>query len=473
MFKKDTHINMTKEDYNLVLKSKDNIIVNIRNELDQYKQLLLDNNFCGLDELTSFINTYKKHKCRCDCLSIENTPSYKQLKTNYDAISKKLIMKENTIDIEKERLKTEIESLKKKKYDEEQDIYDNIRDEYDKEYKEKIDGLEDAISNIKNNNKDLINKLKKDNDDLKRQMENMKKPKEKPLPTPSNSTENKNETTKNGENKFCISDFCKITEYNDVDYDVKEDMMKELLNSIKMYSDIYIKIKNMSNINEIIDWLIKNRHIKYHNEKDKNRYRVINKYKRSYDLYKEFENGLQYVYFSFSKMTRISNKYWKDWLNILKNKIEEEKLKYKTTQNGGDRKNIRIDESKKYIPKQINMNPKKSYKVNEWYKHVDYSQYKVGDTVIAEKKGFNKKITIIGNFCKKCRDPFNDKGDICYSCEKEEYSYKNGLLGSCVPAPIESDHNKCNNCCNLFIYNNRNDEYCDDCIIDDNENKLY
>lgn len=202
--------------------------------------------------------------------------------------------------------------------------------------KNKIEELTSKINSLSSQIEEMKNSHKKEIDELKSEYERKLKEKEKPLPTPSNSNENRNDTTKKcGINKFCISDYCKIKTYNDVDEDVKKDIMKELLNSIKMYSDIYIKIKEMSDTKKIIDWLIRNRHIKYYEKNDKNRYRVINKYKRSYELFQTFKDDLQYIYFSFSKMTTISVKYWDDWVNILKVKINEEKLKYQTPKNCG------------------------------------------------------------------------------------------------------------------------------------------
>lgn len=129
----------------------------------------------------------------------------------------------------------------------------------------------------------------------------------------------KNKTTKN-----CgIEDkYCKIYGYEDVNNEkVKIDITKELYNSIKMYSNIYIQIKDKHK-NDIMDWLIKNRHIKYNKNNDKNRYRVLNKYKRSYEIYKKFNKNLKYVYFSFGKMTYIPKNKWENWIDILSNKIK-------------------------------------------------------------------------------------------------------------------------------------------------------
>jgi len=77
----------------------------------------------------------------------------------------------------------------------------------------------------------------------------------------------------------------------------------------------YKKIDEKYNIDDIIDWIIKNRNIKYSDDKNKNRYI------RSLKLIEEFGNNLKYVYFGFSDMTRIPKYIWDDWLKILKDKI--------------------------------------------------------------------------------------------------------------------------------------------------------
>jgi hypothetical protein len=130
----------------------------------------------------------------------------------------------------------------------------------------------------------------------------------------------------------------------------------------------------------------------------------------------------------------------------------------------GIQDNIKIDESRKYIPKKLFKNDTTIVRIKEWYKYIDWGKYKIGMTVIADKKGFDRKTIIIGNFCKNCRNPFNDSGTICYNCNKEESKIKNGLYYGGLPGAIISDYNKCNNCCNLFKYNEKNDEYCNDCI---------
>lgn len=305
------------------------------------------------------------------------------------------------------------------------------------------------------------------------------------LPTPSNSTENKNTTTKNGADK----EFCKISGYDEVDNDVKKDITKELLNSIKMYSNIYEKIDNKYDINDIVDWLIKNRHIKYHEQKYRNRYRVINKYKRSFELYTKFQENLQYVYFSFSKMTRISDKLWDEWLNKLSDKI-----KYYATKNGADEKinetdnsndevssehneinqqsysttnnedtskdninnNVKIDESRKY--KVINR-PIRTINTNKYFNEIDFTKYKIGDKIIYKNKMGNDNDILIQNWCKMCiKTPCKYSHDYCKDCNKA----KNGG-GFYI---YNGNKNICQNCRNLFEKNYIDDLYCKECIID-------
>jgi vacuolar-type H+-ATPase subunit I/STV1 len=317
-------------------------------ENQNYVQKMLDSIYVKetYGEFVDFLNILYKYK--------EDFLEFVKIKDNSTKDSIKNVVNEEK-DIENNTLRNELDLLKKKQNDKEQELYDNIREEIKDEYIDEIDRLKYEKDNISINNDNKIDELikqinnltnslensnnkiieiqdvhKKDLESLKSEYENKltkNNKKEVPLPTPSNSNENRS--------KFCISDYCGIKSYNEVDHDVKKDIMKELLVSIKMYSDIYVKIKDMPDTNKIIDWLIKNRHIKYFDKIDKNRYRVINKYKRSYILYKKFEDDLQYVYFSFSKMTRIADKYWDEWMIILSSKIYEEKIKNETTKNGG------------------------------------------------------------------------------------------------------------------------------------------
>ena len=373
--------------------------------------------------------------------NIEDSKEYMDLLIKFNSLkTKHKDMEEDYIEIQNKKIPVDVES--DEKFLKLKEDYDNLV--YEKEHKqdsndEKVDimdKLKNEIEELKLSNNNAI--LKKENEELQKQIKELKlnnNKKEIPLLTPSSSTENKNNTTKNGGDEFSISTFCRITGYDNVDKDVKNDIMKELLNSIKMYSDIYIKIKDIEDEDEIINWLIKNRHIKYFNEKDKNRYRIINKYKRSNELYIKFNDDLQYIYFSFSKMTRIAVKYWKDWLNILENKIEEEKLKYKTTKNGGDNfLKIKKFDNKKfkrfmlltYILKNKDLIKKKLNKEIklEYYKNMDLSILKKGEM-----------FDYLNNNGTKSRKRFNG---LCIDCEIKEVE--------------DSNNNRCNACISFLPY---------------------
>lgn len=80
MFKKDTHIKMTKDDYNLVISEKDRIIENLSKKIDELQKndkymidFLYRNDFKNPDDLVIFIKKYKNHKCKCDCTSFKDS----------------------------------------------------------------------------------------------------------------------------------------------------------------------------------------------------------------------------------------------------------------------------------------------------------------------------------------------------------------------------------------------------------------
>lgn len=454
------------------------------NQNKNFKSFLNKYKINNEKELKDFIIKYYEH----ECLSVENTQKYKQLKGMYEDTFRKLNTKENSINIEKERLKIELESLKKKNLDKEQELEDIIREEKEREYKDQLDMLKDANDNIRINSNEKIEKLTYLLEDINKQhseeLEKIKSEYEKQinknvkkeisLPTPSNS--DKVENVKVHKNVDLLNEI-PIIIYEKTEDECCKYVAGEFCNKIKYKYNLKEMLNdNKSTMKKVVDYISTNEEklnqIRTYKNKQ-NKWNIETKINRCHYLYKIYGENLNKVKFRLSSVCRIGEDRWNLWLKQLDKILKVHKnvdLENNKENSSVEelQKDIKIDESRKYIPRKLFKNETKITNTSEWYKHVDYSQYKVGDTVIADKKGFVKKVIIIGNYCKKCRNPFNDKGDICYSCDKEEYNFKNGLLGSCVPAPIESDYNKCNNCCNLFKYNDINDEYCNDCIINNN-----
>ncbi len=121
-----------------------------------------------------------------------------------------------------------------------------------------------------------------------------------------------------------------------------------------------------------------------------------------------------------------------------------------------------LDKNRKYFPKKLFKNETNIIELNVWYKHIDFSKYTIGTTIISAKKGWDSKTIIIGNFCENCREPTNHTDNYCNSCYKDMTGQSDRPgMGS-----YNGKYNKCNNCCNLFLYENKNDKYCYKCILD-------
>lgn len=489
------------------LKKYENKNMNLKIFLNKYK---INNE----EELKKNIIKFNNHKCECSHTSIEESFQYKQLKKQNDELFRKLNIKENVIDVEKERLKLELKNLLRNQGNKEQELYDSIREEVKNEYKDEIERIKDEKDNISINYNDKIKKIeeiyKKEIEDLKIDNENKLNKKEKPLPNPSTSSES-NKSRHNGKDLKNINEFFDKNRYHKViildnaKTNTRIKIGKRTYEFLTFYNDLYNIASSESNsefdsLTDCAKYVLKAKNIEPTSDNIYNWKKIIN---RSNELLKDFKKEeLFNIYYNINNIKYINAKNWPKWKEYLREKIQDrhngkdsykkvninnfdnrkykkfmilsfilknkDLIKNKLNKEVLNEENIKINESKKYIPKKIFKNDTKIVRINEWYKNVDWGGYKIGTTVIADKKGFDNKITIIGNFCKKCRMPFNDEGNICYLCEKEEYGLKKGLLGFCAPATIISDYNRCDNCCNLFKYNDINDEYCKDCIINNN-----
>lgn len=121
---------------------------------------------------------------------------------------------------------------------------------------------------------------------------------------------------------------------------------------------------------------------------------------------------------------------------------------------------VMLDRKRTYKPIQLKKDQTEVIRVNAWYKWINYSNYNIGTTIIAQKKGWDSKTIIIGNFCNICREPTN-ADNYCKECYKD-LSGQSGRIGV---SSYSGKYNKCKNCCNLFIYDNISDKYCNKCML--------
>jgi hypothetical protein len=161
------------------------------------------------------------------------------------------------------------------------------------------------------------------------------------------------------------------------------------------------------------------------------------------------------------QLKNIDNKNYKRFILlslILKNR---NKMKRKKIKNDKNNNQIQIYKERRYIPIKLREEQTKVIYTNVWHvtlNEENFAKYGIGTTIIASRKGFTSKNIIIGNFCISCREPYNDGDKFdkpCITCCKNDRPW-NGYQGK---------FNKCINCCNLFVYNNKDDNYCNDCII--------
>ncbi len=338
-----------KEDtYKMVIESKDEVIIKLHNELDNANDKIknIDNilkkyQINGYNMLTFILDDYVniKNNCICKCnkkdLSFENIcdiPSPEQ--TEDELVLLENNNNSNKINIYENPEFVKLKEERDKLLNNEQLVYDNISKDKDEEYKEKINGLEDAIYNIRYNNKELIDNLNKKNNALKEQLEIMKKQhseeleklnkKEDLLPTPTNSNENKNRLEKS-KNKFDnkklnILERCNVKVYN---YDNLECNNEELnildyISSenkilIRFYSSITEKFdKNDETIwKKIYKFKVNNGEIvDYPDNKKRFKY----KYLRCKELYNKYGENLKRFNMSIYYLGRLNKDEWKVFL---------------------------------------------------------------------------------------------------------------------------------------------------------------
>lgn len=440
------------------------LMIKIKKNDDKIKQM--DNFFKefkigGYNTLINIVKSYKSHKCKCDC--IINTSTKVNDKSN-----------ENTnINIYEHhdfiKLKSELESLKNKQYNKEQDIYDNIREELKNEFKEELDRLRDEKENISINNNSKIDNLskllddtnknileiqdihKKQMEDLKIEYENKLNKKEKPLPTPSNSTES-------NINKKEIDYNCKVTLYNDNSNKTRIKCAEKTYILVKYYYELLETSKKDSNenfdaLNDTAEYLYK-KHIEENNKeiKKESKKNYINKWKRivnrCHKLYEKFNKDLKVVHFSLDELRYVADYNWDKWKEYLNNKIN---MNYESV--SSEKKIIINNLDNKFLPYGT------IYKGYHGQDKKSKGPCEIEDCPNEKRNTYNK-------YCKTCYKYFksmNENIDDSYNKEeiikidkmvnnnKFKNKYKNdNLCNICFQNEIDDKDNGCCNEC----YNN-------------------
>lgn len=325
MFKKDTHIKMTKDDYHTVISEKDKIIENLSLKIDkmQEKQIFIDTLFqkykiSGYDMLIDIVKDYKTHKCKCNCISVKESKEYKELQKKDETIYDNISEHPEYIKINEELI------ISKNK---EQELEDNIRDELISEYNDKLDGLNMTIEDLRRNNNDKIDHIEKLHKQLLEQKDlNELKDEinDKQLPSPSTSTENNTKysprlKTHKFENKSLpILERCNVIAYNNFDDSPRTKEIIDFISSeykiiIRFNSIIVDKIHdNNDDIWEsVYKFKTKNGDLKDNDYNKKNfKYKFI-RCKELYDLYGENLSKFR-IYVNY--IGKLPKKEWSNYL---------------------------------------------------------------------------------------------------------------------------------------------------------------
>lgn len=174
----------------------------------------------------------------------------------------------------------------------------------------------------------LYLELKKENESLQLNYNNIQKNDvlEKQKNDNSLNFYNINEKVKNMDKEIPFPNFPIININKDEDLhniDWKIHVSTEIYNIIKNNYNLYEKIYqdknvNQKTLNEAIIYIINKRDIKNTRQ---NRHNIRNTLLRSFYLYNTYKDNLKYISFSFSKMTKISNKNWIVFLEYLNDKL--------------------------------------------------------------------------------------------------------------------------------------------------------
>lgn len=116
-----------------------------------------------------------------------------------------------------------------------------------------------------------------------------------------------------------------INNINDFNIGWKEHISTEIYKTIKDNKILKDKIDLDENINketmdEAIEYIIINKNMKNNKQ---NRFNIRSTIKRSFYLYNKYKEDLKYLNFSFSKMIKISEKNWSEFLNYINIKLKQ------------------------------------------------------------------------------------------------------------------------------------------------------
>ena len=257
-----------------------------------------------------------------DNINVEESKKYMDLLNDFNSLKNKhKDIKDDYIKIQNNNKPVDIES--DEKFLNLKEDYDNLM--YEKEHKQDSnDEKDDIIKKLQNTIEELNNKLNSKN-------------KVKPLPTLSNSnenkktedTKNKNNVLQNQDDKNDILKRIPIIIYSDTNDECCKYAAGEFSNKIKYSYNLNNMINDkQSTINKVSDYLYKNEH-KLNNSKlyknRKTKWTIETKIKRCYYLYNKYNDKLNNIKFSLSEICKIGDEKWKLWLEELDKILNPEK----------------------------------------------------------------------------------------------------------------------------------------------------
>lgn len=121
-----------------------------------------------------------------------------------------------------------------------------------------------------------------------------------------------------------------------------------------------------------------------------------------------------------------------------------------------------LDESRTYRPITRSL---RTIDTKEYKNAIDFTKYKIGDKIIYKNFHGNSAELIIHGWCKTCIEtPTKGIDEFCKHCKK--------VNEGCGFYIYEGNKKICKHCYNLFVYNNKDDIYCNECIIYENDENL-
>lgn len=406
-FKNVTKKSLYIDNQNLFKKLKDAI-----EEINQFKKdekddkILIESwGFNNLNEITEFINKYKNHNCMEDGDRIQyeivrgnndkNLYKIKNMEKEIILLKEEIIKKDDAIT----NLTNKYFKLKKNKDYMNNFLKDNKFNSFEslKEFIDKYNKLDikkevnkqsgttdNIVDNIKQDiqNENIVNGivLKVDSEDnikekvLETDIKNLDE-NTQAQSTSNNDSHNVNnlenkihDDRENNKNIKYREDYnIPIIIYDKTDDKIIKKVSEEFGNILKynyIINEDILKENNENIINNIANYINKNE-VKLNDYVGKSKYRIKNKIIRCHFLYNKYKEKIFRIKFSLSKISDISNKNWKGWLEYLDKIINS--IDFDDKINNIDNKENIKDKNKDIIDIKVNNNiePSKPIHVDE------------------------------------------------------------------------------------------------------------